>query len=67
MKKALCAADTAAFLASLTLSALVGAALFSDSAMADQVAPAAKGGTELEEIIVTAENANRPSRRRRSR
>ncbi len=55
MKKALCAADAAEFLASSILSALVGAALFCGSAMADQAAPAAKAGSELEEIIVTAE------------
>jgi iron complex outermembrane receptor protein len=63
MKKALCAADTAAFLASSILSALLGAALLCGAAMADPAgpenpakpAPAAKSGTELEEIVVTAE------------
>ncbi|HEY4972078.1 MAG TPA: hypothetical protein VII41_00640, partial [Steroidobacteraceae bacterium] len=55
MKKALCAANTAAFLGSSVLFALLGAAVFCDSAMAQQAAPAAKPGTELEEIIVTAE------------
>src|ERR1017187_8507293 len=63
MKKALCAADTAAFLASSILSALLGAALLCGAAMADpggpenpvKPAPAAKSGTELEEIVVTAE------------
>ena len=63
MKNALCAADTAAFLASSILSALLGAALLTSAAMADPAgpenptkpAPAAKGGTELEEIVVTAE------------
>src|ERR1019366_9024805 len=63
MKKALCAADTAAFLASSILSALLGAALLCGAAMADPAGPenpatptpAAKGGTELQEIVVTAE------------
>jgi iron complex outermembrane receptor protein len=65
MKNALCAADTAAFLASSILSALLGAVLLCGPAMADPAAagpanpatpaPAAKGGTELEEIVVTAE------------
>jgi outer membrane receptor protein involved in Fe transport len=64
MKNALCAADTAAFLASSILSTLLGAALFCGAAIADPAgpanpanpatpAPAARG--ELEEIVVTAE------------
>ncbi|MGC1389358.1 MAG: TonB-dependent receptor, partial [Steroidobacteraceae bacterium] len=65
MKNALCAADAAAFLASSILCTLIGAALFCGSAIADPAGPptpaapapvpAAKGGGELEEIIVTAE------------
>src|SRR5450631_4767961 len=52
MKKALCAADTAAFLASSILSGLLGATLLSGAAMA---APETESRNELQEIIVTAE------------
>src|SRR5450631_708289 len=52
MKKALCAADTAAFLASSILSGLLGATLLSGAAMA---APETESKGELQEIIVTAE------------
>ena len=52
MKKALCAADTAAFLASSMLTGLLGATLFSNAAMA---APETESRNELQEIIVTAE------------
>jgi outer membrane receptor protein involved in Fe transport len=66
MKNALCAADTAAILASSILSTLLGAALFCGVATADPAGPAnpatpatptaaTKGGGELEEIVVTAE------------
>src|SRR5450631_2466418 len=52
MKKALCAADTAAFLASSILSGLLGATLLAGAAMA---APETESKGELQEIIVTAE------------
>src|SRR5208282_4291133 len=64
MKKLWCAAHAASFYASF-LPALLGAALLAGPAQADPdpagpanpapAAPAAKGGGELEEIVVTAE------------
>jgi iron complex outermembrane recepter protein len=65
MSKALCAADTAPFFGASWVFAILGAALLCGPAMADPAGPAnpgtpasnapAKGGGELEEIVVTAE------------